>query len=258
MNKINPSLSLTESSKRPLNALQNIGLLIGFSGLAIITFSLFSFYQNYSKVLLYSSLGAISLGVTLYTIGTYKGKTSGIKNDYNWLNGLTNRGTTAWIAGIFITTFYVLLYWYPQILGLGENGQSNSGLIGFFDPLSQLLKGTGKFASEWFVYGTLYTLAILVFGIKFIAKYRHNRYQVIRTISVMFFQLGFAFIIPAILEAMSLPYNDFKNVWPLNYYFFDTWNINGYLNAGNIGLFMLIFGVLFLGLWLWRTCRDSW
>jgi polyferredoxin len=59
----------------------------------------------------------------------------------------------------------------------------------------------------------------------------------------MFFQLGFAFIIPAILEAMSLPYNDFKNVWPLNYYFFDTWNINGYLNAGNIGLFMLIFGV---------------
>jgi polyferredoxin len=243
MNEINPSLSLTESSKRPLNTLQNIGLLIGFSGIAIITFSLFSLYQNYSEILLYSSLGAISLGVILYTIGTYIGKTPGIKNDYNWLSGLTNRGTTAWIAGIFITTFYVLLYWYPQLLGLGVNGQSNSGLIGFFDPLSQLLKGPEKFASEWFVYGTLYTLAILVFGIKFIAKYKHNRYQVIRTISVMFFQLGFAFIIPAILEAMSLPYNDFKNVWPLNYYFFDTWNINGYLNAGNIGLFMLIFGV---------------
>jgi hypothetical protein len=30
-------------------------------------------------------------------------------------------------------------------------------------------------------------------GYKFILKYRHNKYQLFRTLSVMFFQLGFAF-----------------------------------------------------------------
>ena len=244
MNQINHSLSLTESAKRPLNIFQNIGSIIGFSGLATLLISLLNIYaESQVPYLFYGAIGAISLGTIIYTIGSYGGKTEGIKNDYNWLSGLTSKGSFAWIAGIFITTFYVFLYWFPQHLGLGESGAANKGLVGFFDPLSVLLKGEGKFASQWFMYGTLYTLAILIFGIKFIVKYRHNRYQVIRTISVMVFQLGFAFIIPAFLERMSLPYNDFKNVWPLNYYFFDTWNINGMLNAGNIGLFMLIFGI---------------
>ena len=44
------------------------------------------------------------------------------------------------------------------------------------------------------VYGLFYTLAVLVMGARMIVKYRHNRYQILRTISVMFFQLGFAFL----------------------------------------------------------------
>jgi polyferredoxin len=95
------------------------------------------------------------------------------------------------------------------------------------------------------MYGTLYTLAILVMGIKFIWKYRHNRYQIWRTISVMFFQTGFAFLLPEFLARLNgdWPYNDFKNMWPLNYYFFDGYRIEGYTSTGGFGLFMLIFGV---------------
>ena len=156
---------------------------------------------------------------------------------------MTDKGLWAWVTGIVITGFYVLLYWHPIYLGKGEDGL-NTGLIGFFDPLSQVLKGTP--ASEWFVYGTLYTLAILNFGFKFILKYRHNTYQILRTISVMFFQLGFAFLLPEILQRLNQPYYDFKNMWPLNYYFFYDWNIEGFLNSGNIGLFMLIWGVLMI------------
>jgi hypothetical protein len=37
-----------------------------------------------------------------------------------------------------------------------------------------------------------YTVAILGLGYKFILKYRHNKYQLVRTISDVF-QLGFAF-----------------------------------------------------------------
>ena len=95
----------------------------------------------------------------------------------------------------------MLLYWFPEILGQGSGDVANSGLIALFDPLSLALKG--KVASQWFVYGTLYTVAILALGYKFILKYRHNKYQIIRTVSVMFFQLGFAFLLPEILEKLN-------------------------------------------------------
>jgi hypothetical protein len=72
---------------------------------------------------------------------------------------------------------------------------------GIFDPLSYILNGK---ASQWFVYGTLYTIAIVGLGYKFILKYLHNKYQLVRTLSVMFFQLGFAFLIPEILEKLNL------------------------------------------------------
>ena len=57
----------------------------------------------------------------------------------------------------------------------------------------------GNAATQWFVYGALYTLAIMLFGIKFIYKYRHNRYQIIRTFGHVL-QLGFAFLIPELLH----------------------------------------------------------
>jgi len=105
----------------------------------------------------------------------------------------------------------------------------------------------GKPASQWFLYGTLYTLAILIFGVKFLLKYRHNRYQQIRTLSVMFFQLGFAFLIPEFLESLNgdRPYFtlDMKNMWPLNAYFFQDWNLDGMLAGGKLGMFMLILGL---------------
>ena len=116
--------------------------------------------------------------------------------------------------------------------------------MAFFDPLSQLLKKQN--ASQWFVYGALYTLAILVMGVKFIWKYRHSKYQLIRTLSVIFFQLAFAFLIPEFMLRLKMPYNDFKNMWPLNYYFFDGWHLQEMMQNGNIGWLMLIWGVLMI------------
>ncbi len=80
-------------------------------------------------------------------------------------------------------------------------------------------------------------------------KYRHNRYQQLRTGSVMFFQLGFAFLIPEFMSRLNsdtfkLPYYDLKNMWPLNYYNFEQYRIDDFINAGNIGMALLIFGVL--------------
>jgi polyferredoxin len=59
----------------------------------------------------------------------------------------------------------------------------------------------------------------------------------------MFFQLGFAFLIPEFLVRLNLPYYDLKNVWPLNYELFAGYKIDSFLSAGDVGLLMLIFGV---------------
>src|SRR5690606_20416109 len=104
-------------------------------------------------------------------------------------------------------------------------------------------------ASQWFVYGALYTVAILIFGIKFILKYRHNKYEKIRTFSVMFFQLGFAFLIPEFMarlnsDSFKLPYYDLKNIWPLHYYNFEQYRVDAFISAGDVGLALLIFGIV--------------
>lgn len=212
-------------------------------GLLVLTTSLFN--KNSQSWLLLVALTLLVLGGIFYTHALYNRTLPGIKNNGVWHKGLTNRGWSAWLLGVVLTAFYVALYWYPETLGYNSQG-NNSGLVGFFDSISLLLNG--KPASQWFVYGTLYTLAILVFGYKFLHKYQHNRYQVIRTISVMFFQLGFAFLIPEILSKLNPQYAyfdmDLKNMWPLDYDFFYDWHLNNQINSGSLGMFMLLFGLL--------------
>ncbi len=170
--------------------------------------------------------------------------TFSVNNNGVWFRSMSNKGIVAWVLGVILTGFYVLLYFFPYLLGQGSGGAPNTGIIALFDPLSYALKG--KPASQWFLYGTLYTVAILGFGVKFLRKYRHNKYEILRTISVMFFQLGFAFLLPEILQKLNKPYYDFKNMWPLNYYFFDAYSLEGYLSSGTIGLFMLVWGLLMI------------
>ena len=244
MNTIDPNMSLTNPKGHYLlNTQQKIGLALNGLGFLIFALALLNVNLPNTALFLALSLGGIAIGTVIYARGAYAGKPEGIKNNAVWLDSLTNRGAWGWIGGIIITGFYVLLYWYPQYLGLAGEGASNRGMIQLFDPLSRVLSGNP--ASQWFMYGTLYTVAIMFLGIKFIWKYRHNRYQVIRTISVMFFQTGFAFLLPEFLARLNgdLPYNDFKNMWPLNYYFFDGYRIEGYTSTGSWGMLMLIFGV---------------
>ena len=226
-----------------LSTKQKIALSIGVLGLFILILALFNTNLPNHSLFLTLALGSVSAGTILFANEAYMNKSKGIKNDGVWFKSISSRGVWGWIAGIVLTAFYVVLYFFPQYLGLGKDGTANTGLVALFDPLSQLL--SGRPASQWFVYGTLYTVAILIFGYKFILKYRHNRYEQIRTVSVMFFQLAFAFLIPEFMYRMNsnLPYYDLKSVWPLNYYLFDEWSVNGFLSNGNIGLILLLFGI---------------
>ncbi|WCO01227.1 4Fe-4S binding protein [Psychroserpens ponticola] len=243
-NKINHSMSLAKPDALDITTKQKIALAIGIVGLLIFVLALFNTNFPNQGVFLTLALGMISLGIIVYSREAYLTKLEGIKNDGVWFKSISSRGIWGWLVGIILTSFYIVLYFFPQYLGLGADGAVNTGLISLFDPLSQLL--SGRNASQWFVYGTLYTIAILAFGYKFILKYRHNRYQQIRTVSVMFFQLGFAFLIPEFMYVMNndLPYYDLKSVWPLNYYIFDEWSVKGFLSNGNIGLALILFGII--------------
>jgi polyferredoxin len=228
------SISLMPDDYPGLSLPQKIFTLIGFTGVLIGIIGMAASYSQPS-ISLSLSLVCISTGILGYGYYQYNSKAAGIKNDLIWFRSLTNRRLWAWMVALTLSGFYILLYFFPAVLGQNETG--NTGLVGLFDPLSIWIKN--KPASQWFVYGVLYTLAILLFGLKFIGKYKGNRYQQIRTLSVMFFQLCFAFLIPELLERLNEPSLDLKHMWPLNYYFFFDWNLDKLLQGGTLGIFLL-------------------
>ncbi|MDX1463605.1 MAG: 4Fe-4S binding protein [Marinirhabdus sp.] len=246
MSTIQRDMSLTGQPPKSINTIQKIATVIGLSGLAILLLASFNINFPNKPLWLSIALTGITSGIIIFAYGAYAQKSEGIKNDGVWFKQMSNRGFWAWVAGLALTGFYIILYFFPQYIGLVKDGE-NKGLVALFDPLSRVLSGNP--ASEWFVYGTLYTIAIVAFGIKFIWKYRHSRYEIIRTISVMFFQTSFAFLIPEFMarlnsDSFSLPYYDLKNIWPLNYYNFEQYRVDSFISAGDIGLALLIFGIL--------------
>ena len=158
---------------------------------------------------------------------------AGIKNNGVFHSATKSRGWIGISFGVFLIGFYILLYFYPFYI---------TNWIRLADPISQALKGTD--ADRWFFYGLLYTFAVLVMGLRFAINYRHSRYQLVRTGSVTFFQLGFAFLIPAIMASMNMPAYDLKLAWPLDYGFFADYNIKYLIESGSLGWAILIWGIV--------------
>lgn len=199
--------------------------------LQLVLYSQTGFLVSNNILFLILIFGGGILGALLYIIPKSK-LIPGIKNNNIFRSPMHSRGWLGIITGSFLIAFYIVLYWYPEYL---------SSWIKMVDPISKSL--SGKAASQWFLYGVLYTICMMVMGVRMIIKYRHSKYQILRTGSVIFFQTCFAFLIPEILVRLNKPYFDFKNMWPLKYDFFFEWNINTLTNSGHIGMFMLVWGI---------------
>jgi polyferredoxin len=117
---------------------------------------------------------------------------------------ITNRGFTAWLLAAGLTAFYLILYF-------------TEGLT----PVAQAL----RLGNKWTLYGLLYTIAITGGGVFVIRRYRHNRYQIVRTIVVMITQVTLAFSVPLILKFLHQPEFYFSYLWPLKL----DYGIPGYL-----------------------------
>lgn len=238
MPTVHKNMSLTGEPPKALSTVQKIATGIGWSGVFILILSLFN--PGLPKSFSLISIGLIAVGVIIFARDQFLGHSAEARNIGIWFKPISSRGILAWGMAILLTLFYVVLYWYPEYLGL-RSGTENTGVVGLFDPLSRFI--SGQPASQWFVYGVLYTLAILAFGYRFILKYRHNKYEVLRTFSVMFFQLGFAFLLPEILIRLNQPYYNPTVIWPLNYDLFSGYKLSEFFSAGNVGLLMLFFGI---------------
>jgi polyferredoxin len=229
------SLSLTDRYQSGPDA--KWGLDTWFSLGAVLCILLGSLLSDFAPYALLSATILFLTGMLSGTLG--KEKTTSDPVAYTFVRSIQNRQWPAWVLGFLLTAFYVVLYWFPQYLGFSP--EVNTGFMSLFDPASRFLKGSP--ASQWFAYGYMYTVAVLGMGIKFAWKYRHNRYQLIRTGSVAFFQLGFAFLLPEWMQRLNMPYYDWKNMWPLNYSFFDAWSIQSLGQSGNLGILMIGWGI---------------
>ena len=186
-------------------------------------------------------LALMVIGPLIYFFHMAKTSLPGVKNHHIMFSSASSRGVIGWFLAVFITGFYVLIYFWPSTL---------KNLIILVDPVKVALTGSsdvnadGTVASQWFFYGFLYTLCILVMGVRAIIKYRHSPYQMIRSGSVMFFQLGFAFLIPNIMLKLNKPYYEWTNIWPLRYYELFPSSVNDLMQNGALGKFMVFWGVI--------------
>ena len=153
------------------------------------------FIVNHKGLLWFLTFGLGILGAFMFIIPNVVllGK-KGIKNNGVYHENATNRGWIAWLVFIFLTSFYLILYFRP------EYAVNWTFLV---DPISESLSGNP--AGQWFVYGFMYCVVMVVMAVRMYIKYRHNMYQMIRTTSVLFFQIVFAFLIPEIMVRLQMP-----------------------------------------------------
>ncbi len=190
------------------------------------------FVVDNKLLLLLLTFGLGVIGVLLYVLPdmVLLGP-AGIKNDGITQSSATNRGAVGIAAFVYLVSFYLILYFMPDLM---------VNWIYVVDPVSEMISGNS--ASQWFLYGFLYCVVMTVMAVRMYVKYRHNMYQVVRTTCVLFFQIGFAFLIPEIMVRFNKPWYDFKNAWPLDYDFFFKFNLDELIQGGGFGLFILFWG----------------
>jgi ferredoxin-type protein NapH len=235
-----PSLSLVNPYPEGQDVVQRIALAAFALGVLALVIAAFGPGGEFPQLFFWLAVVLGPVGGTVYAVRSFMMRPAGVRNEGVWHRSLFNRGMAAWVFGLVLTGFYITLYWGP------ESYWSEASLVRIFDPLSKLI--TGSAADRWFLYGAVYTIAVLVMGFRAMAKYRHSNYQMVRTGSIMFFQLGFAFLIPQFLKAMDQPEFYFSYFWPLKPDYF--WPEGGYysfqwiLDKGGLGLWMLLFAAV--------------
>ena len=109
-------------------------------------------------------------------------------------NPIQSRKWPAWVLSAVLVVSYLVLY--------------------FTDVLEAPARAL-RLGSKWTLYGLVYSLAMVVGGAFFLRRHGNSRYQRIRTISVVFFQVVFAFALPLVMTVLGRQEYYFSYFWPL-------------------------------------------
>jgi len=157
-----------------------------------------------------------------------------------WFQPTTSRGALAWLFAVLMTGFYIVLYWweswFPKITSPLKS------LWVSLNPLSEVLRGAPS--DKWFLYGTLYTLFVAIFGLRMLRRYRGQRYHIIRTLSLMGAQTIFAFALPGLLRKFSEREFYVSYFWPLKPEYLFPSGVEGLLTSPALGRAMVWWTVL--------------
>lgn len=176
--------------------------------------------------------GLFAIGSVGWVVSTYRGTLPGTKNHGTYQLGIQNRKWPALLLGLVLAAFYTAYYWWPQYL---------TGITRLMDPLSLWLRHAP--ADHWFLYGYMYTVAVLLMGVRMFLRYRHSRYEMLRTASLMFFQLLVAFLLPSWLRLLNQPDFYFSYFWPLQPKYLYPDEIRSLIqHPGGLGTFMVVWG----------------
>ena len=139
---------------------------------------------------------------------------AGLINTYQ--HPASNRSWVAWALSALLFASYVLLY-FGSVPALGLH----------FDLLQRVAERAGAalglptvLHSKWLLYGTAYTLAMVVGGIYFLRRHGNSRYQQVRTLSVVSVQVVMAFLLPIVLQVFGRKEYYFSYFWPLKIEYF--------------------------------------
>lgn len=225
-------MQLNKHKKSYLKTIEIIGLIL----LCLGTFSLAGVWVGlpsfFAPEIPFFSVGfvmfTVMTGSVLYFWGKYISQSAGVNNSGVWFSPTTKGGFWGWVVAVLLSAFYILLYWYPQFL---------KNLTELFNPVAYFI--SGQKADQWFLYGTLYTMAVFLMGIRGILKYRHSRYQIMRFLVIILSQLFLAYLIPLFLKAMQQPEFYFSYFWPLKPEYLFPVNVKILSSKGAIGQFMV-------------------
>src|SRR6185503_2947078 len=107
--------------------------------------------KDHNMMLLILILLCILAGALLYIIPKYAFRSKGIHNNHIFFNKLNAVGWIGIVFGFLLILFYITLYFFPEYI---------TNWVILVDPLSRLTNGHD--ASQWYLYGFLYTIAVVV------------------------------------------------------------------------------------------------
>ncbi|MEZ4322126.1 MAG: 4Fe-4S binding protein [Myxococcota bacterium] len=185
--------------------------------------------------------GLTGAGAVAWITLTYRGTQPGIRHDGVFFEATKRRSAFTYVVTVLLCSLYCSLWWWRDYAPASlQHLDPLAGGIAIVDPLARVL--TGGPADGWFFYGFLYTFAVAVMGVRMFWKYRHNRYHIARTISVIWWQAAFGFTVPGLLKMAGEKDFYFTYFWPLKPDYLLPWEVDHMITATSLGRAMVLWG----------------